>query len=319
MNVAKRIKATPKRILVFGAGDHIGAPLAQYVERHAPQTTLRLATSSSERVGGLQRMFPSAEVVVANYLDQRSLETAFRDVEGVFVVTPDFFNEKEGMKSVVAAAKAVGTITHIVRILSDTPGMTLERLPQALKALGPGPAVQHFEARDILQESGLPVTFLNSAGYFMDDFLFHFSPPLKRSRKLVVPFDRLMCFTDTRDLGEAAARLLLSEEADHIGAYYHFNSGEPPLLFSQVAALMSEVLGTTIGYDGTPETFLQELGPILHEITGDDRAAHYFVVNWQMERDNQEAFKASDFGARILGRQPVTLREWLQEHRERLL
>jgi hypothetical protein len=38
-----------------------------------------------------------------------------------------------------------------------------------------------------------------------------------------------------------------------------------------------------------------------------------------MERDYQEAYYGSTFGERILGRKPTTLREWLQEHKDRLL
>jgi hypothetical protein len=197
--------------------------------------------------------------------------------------------------------------------------MSLAKLPPELRNLGPGPAHQHFEAQAILNASALPLTYLNSAGYFMDDFLIHFSPPLKSKRKLVIPYDRKMCFTECSELGEAAARLLLEGPTKHAGRYYHFNNAEAPRLFSEVAALMSTVTGESVVHDGDPETFVAELGPLLKELTGDDRAARYFVINWQMERDHQDAFFASEWSAEILGRQPTTLAAWMTAHKNELL
>jgi len=308
-----------RRILVFGAAAHVGGPLAAFITGASPHTRLRLATSSEAKHAQLHQAFPSAEVVTANYFDEESLTAALHDVTGVFVITPDFFDEVTGMEIFVRAVRRSPRVDHIVRLLADTPGMSLAKLPKELRNLGPGPAHQHFEARAILNASALPVTYLNSAGYFMDDFLIHFSPPLKQSRKLVIPYDRKMCFTECGELGEAGARLLLQGPEAHAGRYYDFNNAEPPRLFSEVAALISLVTGQHVEHDGDPETFIRELGPLLKELTGDDRAARYFVVNWQMERDHQDAFFGSDWSATILERQPTTLEAWLTTHKSELL
>lgn len=309
----------PRSILVFGASAHIGGPLAEHVLAARPDIRLRLATSSPAKAAALARAFPTAEVAVADYLDTASLVAAMDGMNGVFLVTPDFFDEMTGMARFIDAVRASRRVDHIVRIVADTPGMSLDKLPRELRTMGPGPAHQHFEAQLMLNASGLPVTYLNSLGYYMDDFLIHFAPPLRAARTLLIPYDRQMCFTDTSELGEAAARLLIEGPARHAGRYYEFNSGEPARRFSEVAALMSEVTGETIAYDPTPAAFLDALGPVLREITGDDRAARYFIVNWEMERDHQAAFVGSPFAERILGRPPRTLRQWMEIHRAELL
>jgi hypothetical protein len=308
-----------RRILVFGAATHVGGPLAKFIATQSPDTRLRVATSSNAKHGVLREAFPSAEIVTANYLDEESLVAALDGVNGLFVITPDFFDEITGMEILVRAIRRSPSVDHIVRLLADTPGMSLAKLPHALRTLGPGPAHQHFEAQAVLNASALPVTYLNSLGYFMDDFLIHFSPPLKSKRKLVIPYDRKMCFTECSELGEAGARLLIEGPANHVGRYYHFNNGEPSRLFSEVAALISKVTGQTVVHDGDPATFIAELGPLLKDLTGDDRAARYFVVNWQMERDHQDAFFGSSWSAEILGRDPITLETWLIANRDRLL
>jgi uncharacterized protein YbjT (DUF2867 family) len=309
----------PRRLLVFGAGAHIGGPLARYVQAASPQTILRLATSTPGRIAGLKAAYPAAEVVLANFFDRDGLAAALDGVEGVFVVTPDFIDDRTAMGNLVEASLKSGSVTRIVRILADLPGMSLDKLPPRMKAMGAGPATQHFEARAVLDASGLSVAYLNSPGWFMDDFLIHFAGPLKTKHKVVIPYERLICFTDTRDLGEAAARVLLSDDPEFVGRYHNFNSGEPPIRFSEAVALMSDIVGTPITYDPTPEGFLAELGPTLFQMTGDNRAAEYFLINWEMERDYQEAYYGSTFGQRILGRPPTTLRAWLTEHKDQLL
>jgi uncharacterized protein YbjT (DUF2867 family) len=293
--------------------------LARYVAKASPHTVIRLITSSPAKVPALTESFPGAEVAVASYFDPSSLEAAFSGVGGIFIVTPDFIDDQTAMTNVVAAAKKAGAVTRIVRILADLPGMSLDKLPAKMRAMGAGPAMQHFQARAVLDASGISVSYLNSPGWFMDDFLIHFSGPLKTKHRVVIPFDRPVCFTDTRDLGEAAGRLFLSEDPQFVGRYHHFNSGEGPIRFSEAVAMMSEIVGVPIAYDPTPEGFLAELGPALYQITGDDRAARYFLVNWEMERDYHEAYYGSAFGERILGRKPTTLRAWLTEHKDSLL
>jgi uncharacterized protein YbjT (DUF2867 family) len=317
--MSKNLPPVPDRIAVFGAGAHIGGPLAQFVQKTSPHTALRLVTSSPGKVSTLKESFPGAEVAVASYFDVPALETAFDGVGAIFIVTPDFLDDQTAMANVVAAAKTAGTVTRIVRVLADLPGMSLDKLPAQMRAMGHGPAMQHFQARDVLDASGISITYVNSPGWFMDDFLIHFAGPLKTKHKVVIPYDRLICFTDTRDLGEACGRLLLSDDPEFVGRYHNFNSGERPRRFSEAVAMMSDVVGTQIAYDPSPEGFLAELGPTLFQITGDNHAAEYFIVNWAMERDYQEAYYGSTFGQRILGRQPTTLYDWLVEHKDNLI
>jgi uncharacterized protein YbjT (DUF2867 family) len=317
--VPKGLPPVPGRIAVFGAGAHIGGPLAQFVQRASPQTALRLVTSSPSKTASLKDRFPGTELAVASYFDVPALEAAFDGVDGIFIVTPDFIDDQTAMANVAAAAKKSGTVTRIVRVLADLPGMSLDKLPADMRAMGHGPAMQHFQAREVLDASGISISYVNSPGWFMDDFLIHFAGPLKAKHKVVIPFDRLICFTDTRDLGEACGRILLSEDPEFVGRYHNFNSGEPSRRFSEAVAMMSDIVGTTITYDPTPEGFLAELGPTLFQMTGDNHAAEYFIVNWAMERDYQEAYYGSTFGQRILGRQPRTLRDWLIEHKDRLI
>jgi len=313
------VKHPLTRILVFGAGGHIGGPLAEKVRRDAPEVTLRLVTHRAEAVADLEVRFPKAEVVVASYFDLPSLLDAFAGVDGCFVVTPDFLDEEIAMTNVVAAARHHGSLRHLVRLVADPIGMTLERVPAALLAFGGGTAVQHLRAKAILDRSGLPITYINNAAYFMDNFLTFFAPPIQHSRTLVVPRNRRMAFLDTVDTAECAAALLLSENAVHIGQIYHLDNGHDVWRFDEVAELASRVLGVRISYDGSDEGFERHCGEAIRAYIGQPDAVEYYLNYFQFEQDNETVWRKSDIVEFLTGRPAKRLEDWLSENRSAVL
>lgn len=314
-----RTKAALKRILIFGANGHIGGPAAEAIRRDAPHITLRLATHRSASAETLRLRFPQAEVVVADYLDLPALIQAFEGVDGCFVVTPDFISEDIAMTNIVAAARHHAILQHLVRLVADPIGMTLERIPSGLAEWGGGTAVQHLRAKAILDDSGLPVTYINNAAYFMDNFLTFFGDPIKRFRKLVVPRDRRMGFLDTTDTGECAAALLLSESATHIGQIYHLDNGHDVMSFAEVAEVASEILGESITFDGTDEGFEKYCGDAVRRYYGKPDAVAYYLAYFQFEQDNETVWRKSDIVHYLTGRPAKHLDTWLSENRDAVL
>lgn len=310
------IKPTLQRILVFGANGHIGGPAASAIRRDAPGTSLRLVTHRASAAEELGKQFPDAEVVVSDYFDLPALIRAFDGADGCLVVTPDFLDEEVAMTNIVAAARHHGTLRHLVRLVADPIGMTLERVPAALMAVGGGTAVQHLRAEAILDRSGLPITYINNAAYFMDNFLSFFGPLIQQFRKLVVPRNRRMGFLDTTDTGECAAALLVSDNDVHIGQIYHLDNGHDVMRFDEVAELASQVLGETITYDGTDEGFEKYCGEAIRAYIGEPDAVQYYLDYFQFEQDNETVWRKSDVVEYLLGRPAKRLETWLGENRE---
>lgn len=302
-------------ILVFGASGHIGGALAAFAAQQ--KARMRLVTSNPAKVAELAWRFPASEVVLASYLDQASLRAALVGVESVFVVTPDFIDERQAMGVLVQALREQGEIRSIVRILGDPPNMTLRRIPERLRAFGKGTATQHLVAKQLLDESGLPLTYLNIASYLMDDLL-RWSGPIRSHRLLAMPFDRRTCWVDPAEIGEAAARILLSGDVGHVGQHYDLDDGEDLVAFSAVATLMSEVLQETVTYEPDPDVWRQMMGPKYEALFGPG-AADYFLEYYRFEQANQYAFRRTDVLGTILGRSPTTLRDWIEQHARELL
>lgn len=307
-------KPIPRSILIFGASGHIGGPLARFLQREAPQIRLRLATSKPGQVDTLKRDFPAAEVVVANYADLPSLEIAAKGMEGVFVLTTNGTDERPAMTNVVAALKSANCAVHVLRGLGLQPEASLRRIPQALRDHGFGLPIQHPIAKAILDESDLPVTYMNFGATFMDNFLrLGMRDPLQRERKIVW-HDRLVPFIDPRDIGEVAGRLFLSDNHRHIGQFHTLNNGHDLLRYSDAARIMSEVFGEPITHDGSKEAFFRYYEGLM----GAPRA-NYLWNFFEYERENEVVWALNAFVEGMLGRKPVTLRAWAAEHRKELL
>jgi uncharacterized protein YbjT (DUF2867 family) len=306
-------KPLPQNILVFGAAAHIGGPLAKFLVREAPSIRLRLATHSPEKVEGLRAAFPDAEVVQADYADLPSLRKAVDGMEGVFVIAPGNTDEQMAMTNLAEALKASGSLIQLIRQLGIQPEANLRRIPKTLRRQGGDFfPFQHPIAKRILDEAGLPVTYLNCGATFMDNFLvLGMHRILREHRRLIWP-ERLIPWIDPRDIGEVAGRLFLSDNHRHIGQFHTLNNGHDLMRFHDVAELMSEIWEVPIAYDGSKESFFSAypfLGPMRE-----------FV--WEFlayEQENEVVWARNDFVERTLERKPTTLRQWLIEHRDAVL
>ncbi|MEU6371593.1 NAD(P)H-binding protein [Streptomyces sp. NPDC046909] len=304
-------KPVPGSVLVFGATGRIGRPLTEFLHREAPRIRLRVATSDPERVDGLRSAFPYAEVVRADYFDLPSLEVAVQGMEGVFVIAPTGTDEQSAMTNLVTALKGAGTAVHVLRVLGMQPEANPRRLPQHIRDLGTGLPTQHPLAKRLLDESDLPVTYLNVGATFMDN-LMRTKDGLRRERKLVW-HDRLIPWIHPADVAEVAGRLFLSDNHRHIGQFHTLNNGHDLKRYSDVAELMSEVFGEEITHDGSKEGFLRA-----YDRFGVRPASELWDF-FTYEEENEVVWARNDFVERTIGRKPLTLREWLKDNASALL
>ncbi|KAF6796377.1 hypothetical protein CSOJ01_13226 [Colletotrichum sojae] len=302
-------KPIPKSILIFGASSHIGRPLTTYLLNASPTTKLRLVTSNPDKLTSLKSSFPSAEVISANYDNPESLSLAVADMQAVFVVTPGGFIEKPGMTNLVASLRQASTVTHVVRLLGIFPELPPHRVPSTLP---PGSLpVEHPIAKKILDESGLPVTYLNCGATFMDNLLLQIKSA-HATGTLIWPEHRVP-FIDPRDVALVAGHILLSPNAKHIGAFHTLNNNQDRITFSELAEILSEVLGRKIGHDGSWETFSDFYTPVMGP-----KLVKKMWDFFKFEEANEETWALNEFVERTLGRRPTSVREWILEHKEAL-
>ena len=300
------------KVLIFGASGHIGGPVARFMRYKGWRERLRLATSSAAKLDQLKASFPDCETVVADYLNLDSLNDALKGVRTVFVITPDFIDEPVAMSNLIEAVRRVPEFRQIVRILGDPPNMSFNKVPDIVRAFGRGTAIQHLQAKEVLEQSDLPVTYLNIASYLMDD-LVRWSGPIKSRRTLAMPFNRHTTWIDPGDLGEAAARIIMTEGDGHLQQLYHLNNGNDYVLFSEIAEIISDVLQERVEYSDSVAFWDEVLGARYVGLFGKD-ADEYYKQYYAFEQKFQFAFHRSDILERILGRKPKTLRAWIEQN-----
>jgi len=200
--------------------------------------------------------------------------------------------------------------------LGDPPSMTLAKVPASIRAFGRGTAIQHLEAREVLDASGLPITYVNIAAYLMDDFL-RWGAAIRSRRTFLMPFERRTAWIDPADLGEAAARILLSRDERHLHQLYNLNNGSDLLTFAEVADIISDVLQEPVRYEASPQVWRELTGERYRELYGPG-ADDYFLEYYAFEQRHQFAFHRSDILERMLGRTPKTLRAWLEQNAHHL-
>lgn len=312
----KHIKPIPKSVLIFGASGHIGRPMAEFLRFHAPDMRLRLASSRPDGMAALQSAFPEAEIVDVNYSDPAKMDAAFFGIEAALLLTPPECDERSAMTNVVNASHKSGTLKHLIRIVGLQPDMNHARVPEKMRSFGKGIEVQHPIARQVLDDADMPVTYLNSGASFMDNLL-RLAGQIQAGR-LAWP-NRPVTYIDPREIGEAAARLLLSEDARHIYQFYTMNNGEEPKSASDVAALMEEVLLRKIPHDPSKEGFLAYFKPLVDGGAMPEHFPDYLWDFFDYEAANATVWVPNQFMERTLGRKPNTLRSWLMEHRAMFL
>jgi uncharacterized protein YbjT (DUF2867 family) len=317
------VSATPpSNFLVFGAAGHIGGPAAEHLAARRPNTRIRLVTSRADHADALRTEHPTAEIRVANYLDAADMRTVFEGIEAAFVVTPDFLDEATAMGNIVDAIEQSDSLVRLIRLIGDPPGLREEaEVESAMSGYDAGTAVQHLRARTVLSASSTPVVYMNVAAWFMQDFATFLLPPIIRRRTLVMPYDRLMNYIDTRDIGRAAAELMLDPSRTEVGGTYHLHNGIDSYPFSHVAAVMTEVLGEKIDYDDSEEAFLRDLGDVFRDYMRRDDAAEYFLAYCQFELGHVRRLGADllngepEITPQKLGFAPTTFRDWIAQHR----
>lgn len=302
------VRSIPKSIAIFGAHGRMGRPLVDFLRYAAPDIPLRLLASSEAGRKELQGRFPDGDILLANYFDPASLGVALKGMEGIFVVTPPKLDEHTAMTNFVNAARQAGSATQIIRLVGYAPEWSPKKYPSDRLEAGGG----HFIAKAILDESGLPTTYVNLGATLMDNLFFNLGG-IRRSRTLIWP-ERSVPMMDVRDLGEVIARLFLVDDARYVGSFLTLNNGYDYPTTTQLARVMSNALLTPISCETGRDAFLAEYGPIFQARYGAPKQAEILWDYFEWEHANW-LWELNDTAERLLGRRPNTLHNWLVEHR----
>jgi uncharacterized protein YbjT (DUF2867 family) len=295
------------KVLILGATGNLGRLTAAAIHRSHPQVRLRLTSHREEGRRQLRDAYAGAEVVAADWYDEKSLESAVSGVDRILMVTPDFSTDETVVTpNLIRAVRAAGGVKQLLRFIAIPPGFTAAALTPDQLATRCG-AAQHVVAKPALDASGLPVTYVNAACWIMFNLPWFMSEDVKGSRRLVMPSaaDAARLWISESDLADVFTKILTDDVRLHVGKEYLVTSGRR-YTFAQVAALLSEVVGESVAYVDSDASLRSAMGD----------AFPVLMTYFTHETEAYSAVPTTRVIEELLGRAPVSLRQYAQMNKE---
>src|ERR687885_863358 len=207
-------------ILVTGATGTVGIEVVKWLlsakgERGEGEDMIVKAAARSTNDSTFRNL--GVQVVQLDYNKPDTLSSALRDIDKLFLLTPFQSNMVDLTSNLVNEAKNAG-VKYIIK--QSVLGADAE---QAIT-----PSRLHRQAEKIIEESGIPFTFLRP-NFFMQNFVTFYSHFIKTQGAFYVPAgDAKASFVDVRDIAAVAVQVLNGNngESKHIGKAYDITGGE---------------------------------------------------------------------------------------------
>lgn len=279
-------------ILVTGATGRIGDHLIEVLATE--DVHVQAMTRRPEHVPELLEQ--RAELVKGDFSDQSSLNDALIGVDRAFLLSPVLQEMAELQKNFVDAAERA-EVTHLVKL--SAAGADFESQWDIAR--------WHGEVEDQINESDIPHTHLRPVFYMQN--LLDAAEHLQKTGVLErpAPESTRINMIDTRDVAAVAARTLT--KSGHANATYKL-TGRRLVSLAEVVDTLSQVAERELTYQETSpnkakEVFLDQGSP---EWLADEQVALF-----QGFAKGAGDVKTDDV-EEVLGRQPRSLREFVDDH-----
>lgn len=218
---------------------------------------------------------------------------AFEGIDALYFVLPAFrADEAELGRRIIAAAVDAG-VQRIVKLSAAG----VDAMPQS----------GHLQLERAIEASGVDYVHLRPT-FFVDNFVNFYGHGVANDGVIALPADDgKTSFIAASDIGDVAAEALLGSATGETWTL----TGDESLTHADVAAILSEVLDREVRYANiTPEQHIEGMKAhgmppvgqqVMSALYGFVRAGYTADISPTVEQ--------------VLGRKPVTVREWATKHR----
>ena len=220
-------------ILITGATGTVGSEVVKQLSAKGENIIVKAAARSAtdNTFENLNRV----QVVQLDYDKPDSLAVALKGVDKLFLLTPFQSNMVDLTSNLVSEAKKAE-----VKYIAKQSVMGADAEP------GITPGRLHRQAEKIIEESGIPFTFLRP-NFFMQNFVNYYSNLIRSQGAFYIPAgDAKVSFVDVRDIAAVAVKSLINDNQQK-GRAYNITGGEA-LSYGQAAEILSKAVGKKINY-----------------------------------------------------------------------
>jgi uncharacterized protein YbjT (DUF2867 family) len=283
-------------ILVTGASGNIGSEVVRQLSSATPAVNIKAAVHSAQNIKNVKDG-DRVKVVPIDYNESDTLREALKDVDKLFLLTPDVPNAHELASNAVIEAKKAG-IRHIVK--QSVMGADLEADVGTMRL--------HRQVEKIIEQSGIPFTFLRP-NEFMQNFINFHSSSIKENNAFYIPLeDAKVSLVDVRDIAAVAVKSLIDEDKHKNKTY--LITGPEALSYHQVAEILSNATGKRISYVNISE---EEAKAAMKEIGMSD-----WLINTVSElSDYFRKGKASEVSSaveEVTGKKPISFYQFAKDY-----
>lgn len=301
------IKNNETVILVTGATGTVGSEVVKQLTSPSSLSSgsrVRAAVHSKNKADKLRDENKTVEIVNMDYNKPETIVDALNGVDKLFLLTLPTPNMTEITSSLINEAKK-NNVKHIVKLsvldADAEPGIMITRL--------------HRQEERIIEESGMPYTFLR-AGAFMQNFINFFGQTIKTQNAIYLPVgDGKVSFVDVRDIAAVATEILLAKNNGSKSKQQHEYkkydiTGNEALSYSQAAEILSNVLGRRISYVNVTE---EDARNAMKKMGMEDWLIDALVELYSVIRSGY-ASQSTTVVEQIIGRKPISLEQFARDY-----
>jgi NAD(P)H dehydrogenase (quinone) len=277
--------------VITGASGHLGRLVVeQLLAAGTPPAQIVATGRDVDKLADLARN--GVTVRRADFADPSTLDDAFVGADAMLLVSTTTVGERfdNARNAIDAAARAgVSRIVYTSIVNASTAQMTL--------------ADAHRRTEDYLRDSGSAFVILRN-GWYLENYTEQLPMIIQYHALLGSAHDGLVSAASRRDYAAAAAAVLTQD--GHLGATYEL--GGTPFTLTELAATISDVLGTHIAYQDM--SVADYTGVLTAAGLPPEMAAAVADADAGLARG--ELFTASDDLVKLIGRPATTAHEAVQ-------
>lgn len=283
-------------ILVTGSTGTLGNEVVRQLSTSKSVVNIKAGVYSIEKVKKVQS--DRVQTVQIDYNKPESLTSAFKGADKLFLLTHDSLKSADHASNLVNEAKRSG-IKHIVK--QSIMGADLQA--------GVGTMRLHRQAESIIEESGIPFTFLRP-NEFMQGFINFQGPTIKNNNAFYLPAeDAKVSIVDIRDIAAVAVKALLDKNGRHNNKTYLI-TGPEAVSYYQAAEILSNATGKKIDYINISE---EEARGALKETGMDDWLISTILELYAYFRKGY-ASQVSSAVEEVTGKRPTTFAQFARDN-----
>lgn len=279
-------------IIVLGATGTIGQLLVSELEKTDQEYVLISRTEKAKDI------FPNQTIRYGDLDKPETLISAFEGGTSLFLLSAHGEKMEPQQIAAIDAATEVG-IKRIVKISGTEVSINKNSMAETGR--------EHWRIEQYLKEKTNDFVILR-CNFFMQNLLDQVAQTVRSSRKIIMPFDKetIFSFIDANDIAACSKEVLIQPQ--YSGKTYYITGA--PSSFLELTQVLSQHLRKKVTYKKIPMWLVR----IVMRIKGGSaRSVNHQLEMAEMFKQGAGA-KNTDSVQEILGRSPISLNSFVEEH-----